>query len=51
MKEDVFSLPEGPVVIRYPARMSPESFSELEEFMHLWLRTTKRSTQAPGEQP
>jgi len=43
MKEDVFSLKEGDVVLQWPERISAESFQDLEDWTKLLLRKIKRS--------
>jgi hypothetical protein len=45
IKEDVFTLEEGPVVIQYPERLSPESFEDFESWLQLVIRKAKRSVQ------
>jgi hypothetical protein len=42
MKEDVFTLDEGEVVLQWPERLSKESFEDLETWMGLQLRKIKR---------
>lgn len=43
MKEDVFTLEEGPVVIQYPEHLSQDSFDDLESWLQLVIRKAKRS--------
>lgn len=43
VKEDVFSLDEGQVVLKYPERLSPESFEDFESWLQLVIRKAKRS--------
>jgi hypothetical protein len=43
MKEDVFNLDEGPVVVQYPDRMSEASYQDLEDYLQLVIRKAKRS--------
>jgi len=43
MKEDVFTLEEGPVVLQYPETLSQESFEDLESWLTLVIRKAKRS--------
>ncbi len=45
MKEDVFTLDEGPVVLQYPETLSKESFEDLESWLQLIIRKAKRSIQ------
>ena len=42
MKEDIFTLDEGEVVLQWPERLSKESFEDLETWMGLQLRKIKR---------
>lgn len=44
MKEDVFTLKEGDVVLQWPERISPESYQDLEDWTKIILRKIKRST-------
>jgi hypothetical protein len=53
MKEDVFTLKEGDVILQWPETLSAESFQDLEDWTKLLLRKIKRSipagpNQAPG---
>ena len=50
MKEDVFSLSEGDVVLQWPEGLSQESYEDVEAWTKLILRKIKRSIDA-GEQP
>ena len=43
MKEDVFSLKEGDVVLQWPERLSAESFQDLQDWTEIVLRKIKRS--------
>ena len=43
MKEDVFTLEEGPVILQYPESLSQESFEDLESWLQLVIRKAKRS--------
>jgi hypothetical protein len=43
IKEDVFNLEEGPVVVQYPERLTQESFEDFESYLQLVLRRAKRS--------
>jgi hypothetical protein len=45
-KEDVFSLDEGPVVLTWPDRISPDSARDLEDWLALIGRNIKRATVA-----
>lgn len=48
MKEDVYTLPEGDVVLQWPDRLSQASFEEIEDWTRLMLRKLKRQV---AEQP
>ncbi len=43
MKEDVFSLKEGDVVLQWPEQLSAESYKDLEDWTAIILRKIKRS--------
>jgi hypothetical protein len=43
MKEDVFTLDEGAVILQYPKRLSKESFEDFEAYLQLVIRKAKRS--------
>jgi hypothetical protein len=45
MKEDVFTLKEGDVVLQWPERLSVESYLDLETWAQLMLRKIKRSVE------
>lgn len=42
VRQDVFNLDEGPVVLNYPAKMSAESFEDFEGWIQLQLKKIKR---------
>ena len=44
-KQDIFSLDEGDVVLRYPAKMSQASYEDFNDWVELQLRKIKRSIQ------
>lgn len=49
MKEDVFTLKEGDVVMQWPERLSSDSFADLETWTTLMLRKIKReAVETPG---
>jgi hypothetical protein len=50
-KQDVFSLPEGEVVLQWPEPLSPESYEDFESWLNLVLRKVKRSVREPGKNP
>jgi hypothetical protein len=50
-KQDVFSLPEGEVVLQWPEPLSPESYEDFESWLNLVLRKVKRSVREPGKDP
>lgn len=43
MRQDVFSLDEGTVVLQWPAQMSADSYEDFESWIQLQLRKIKRS--------
>lgn len=47
MKEDVFTLEEGDVVLQWPEAMTAESATDLEDWFSLVMRKIKRSIAAP----
>jgi hypothetical protein len=49
MRQDVFSLTEGEAVIHWPTPLSPDSISELEDWLDLVKRKIKRSAAEPSE--
>lgn len=49
-KEDVFTLDEGPVVLQYPERLSPESFEDFESWLQLVIRKAKRSIRGASQE-
>lgn len=44
VKEDVYSLPEGRIVVQWPATLSPESVEEVKDYLKLLERKIVRST-------
>jgi hypothetical protein len=48
MKEDVFTLKEGDVVLQWPERLSRDSYADLETWTTLMLRKIKRSIEENG---
>lgn len=46
MKEDVFTLAEGDVVLQWPERLSMESFADLESWVGIMLRKIKRNVES-----
>lgn len=48
VKEDVYSLPEGRIVVQWPAMLSAESVQEVKDYLKLLERKIVRST-APAE--
>ncbi len=51
MKEDVFTLKEGDVVIQWPERLSADSFADFEAWTTLMLRKIKREAVDAPEKP
>ena len=43
MKEDVFNLEEGSVVVQYPERLTQDSFDDFQSYLQLVIRKAKRS--------
>jgi len=43
MKQDVFTLDEGEVLLQWPAKLTPESYEDLNDWLQLILRKAKRS--------
>jgi hypothetical protein len=48
MQEDIYSLPEGRVVIQWPSTMSAESIKDVKDWLKLVERKIARSL-APAE--
>lgn len=49
MKEDIYSLVEGDVILQWPEQLSYESFEELEAWMKLMLRKLQRRITGPQD--
>jgi hypothetical protein len=49
MRQDVFSLAEGEAVIHWPTPLSPDSITDLEQWLDLVKRKIKRSAVEPSE--
>jgi hypothetical protein len=47
VRQDVFSLTEGPVTIQWPATLSPESFEDLGDWLDIVKRKIGRSVAKP----
>lgn len=45
MKQEVFTLAEGNVIISWPEHISPESFEDFNDWISILLRKVKRNTQ------
>jgi hypothetical protein len=43
VRQDVFNLDEGEVLLQYPAKMSADSFEDFESWINLQLKKIKRS--------
>ena len=43
MKEDIYSLPEGDVVLQWAENLSADSYKEIEDWTKLMLRKMKRN--------
>jgi hypothetical protein len=48
IRQDVFSLAEGPVTIQWPASLSPESYQDLGDWLDIVKRKIGRSVKAAG---
>jgi hypothetical protein len=42
-RKEIFNLDEGPVILSFPASLSPESYQDLEDYLTLFLRKAKRN--------
>lgn len=42
LNHDAFTLPEGRVVLQWPARLSPESYADLKDWLDLMARRIAR---------
>jgi len=49
MRQDIFTLDEGQVVLQYPSTMSPDSFEDFEAWVELIVRKTKRNLQSDNK--
>ncbi len=49
MNNDVFTLSEGEVVLRWPKHMSPESYQDFKDWLELITRKVKRSVETKEE--
>ncbi len=49
MKEDVFSLPEGDVVLQWPSQLSAESYEDLAAWTEIILRKIKRAVSSASD--
>lgn len=45
MNHDVFTLDEGQVVLQWPAKLSPESYEDMKDWLELMARKVKRAVQ------
>lgn len=45
-RQEIFNLDEGPVILTFPASLSPESYQDLEDYLSLFLRKAKRNADA-----
>jgi len=51
VKQDIFTLEEGQVVLQWPAKLSQDSYEDFEGWINLILRRAKRSiVQEPDRQ-
>jgi len=49
MQEDIYSLPEGRVVIQWPSALTPESIQDIKDWLKLVERKIARSPAPQGE--
>ena len=42
MREDVFSLTEGDIILQWPTAISPESYADMKDWLDLVLRKIER---------
>jgi hypothetical protein len=49
MNQDTFTLDEGQVVFQWPARISPESYADLKDWLDLMARKVKRAVRSEDE--
>ena len=49
MQEDIYSLPEGRVVIQWPSELTPESIQDVKDWLKLVKRKISRSPAPKGE--
>ncbi len=47
VKQDIFTLEEGRVVVQWPEKLSAESFQDFEDLLSLIVRKAKRSVETP----
>jgi hypothetical protein len=50
VKQDVFSIGEGEVTVRWPASLSPESFEDVSAWLDILKRKIGRSVKVPEQQ-
>lgn len=51
IRQEVFALDEGDVVITFPEELSAESYSDLAAYLDLFKRKMKRRSGAPTGHP
>jgi len=51
IREAVFTLEEGPVVLQWPAKLSAESFADFDSWLQLIIRKAKRAVQDAEQKP
>jgi hypothetical protein len=51
MKQEVFTLSEGDVVLQWPSEMSPESYTDFKDWLDLIARKVQRAAQTPKTDP
>ena len=48
-RQDLFSLPEGPLIVQWPFAVSEESFQEIKDWLPILERKIKRSVKTASE--
>jgi hypothetical protein len=50
MRQAIFTLDEGDVVLSFPSNLSAEGYKDLEEYLQIFLRKAKRRANSPAEE-
>ncbi len=51
MNQNTLQLDEGNVILQYPARISPESYEDLKDWLDLVARRVRRAVSDPDDDP